>query len=364
MNTEMPKQKYPHVQKETTRHGKTVWYFRKGSGPRIRLHAAYGTDEFRQEYARALAGRSAPKVAPSKARPESLRWVIDQYRKSTVFTSLAPSTKRVRDRLLAQLIEAAGDNLVKNITRATVAAARDKRADRPEAANAYLKTIRAILDFALEADLVERNVARDVKLISSDNDGFHTWTLEEVAAFEERHPVGTKARLALDIMLFTGLRRSDVVLLGRQHIRRDVMTVRTQKTGEVVTLRVLPSLAESIKATPTGDLAFLVTEFDQPFTANGFGNWFRKRCREAGVPGSAHGLRKAAAVRAAENGATTEDLKAMFGWATSKQPDVYTKAANRAKMGIAASSKLERQDENETTRTGNQGAGEKAEKPA
>ena len=362
MITEMPRKRLPFVQREKSRHhNRPVWYFRRGDGPRVRLPDQYGTDEFIAAYNAALTG-APPKAgaAPTKAKPNTLRWVIDQYRQSAVFRSLASTTKAVRERILVKLVEAAGTVMITDIDRASVIAARDKRIDKPEAANTYVKTIRAILDYALDAGLVERNVARDVKLFSSEGDGFHTWSIDEVALFENRHPVGSKARLALDIMLFTGLRRSDVVVLGKQHVRNGVLTIRTMKTGEIVSLRLLPSLAESIAATETGDLTYLVTEHGQPYTANGFGNWFRRRCAEAGVPGSAHGLRKAAAVRAAENGATTEDLKAMFGWTTSKQPDVYTKAANRAKMGVAASSKLERQEGNIEPRTSAPGAGERA----
>src|SRR5690606_7322384 len=160
-----------------------------------------------------------------------------------------------------------------------------------------------------------------------------------VEAFERRHPIGTQARLAMDLMLYTGMRRSDVVQIGHQHIRNGVPTTRPEKTKRTsnvtVTLRALPALAERIAAPPTGALHLLVTEFGKPFTSNGFGNWFRKRCREAGVPGSAHGLRKAAAARAADNGATTRELMAMFGWVTEKEAELYTRAADRKKLGLS-----------------------------
>lgn len=70
----------------------------------------------------------------------------------------------------------------------------------------------------------------------------------------------------------------------------------------------------------TGDLTFLVTSKGTPYTIWGFGNWFRDRCVEAGVPGRAHGLRKAGAATAAENGATTKQLMAIFGWLTLERP--------------------------------------------
>jgi hypothetical protein len=73
-----------------------------------------------------------------------------------------------------------------------------------------------------------------------------------------------------------------------------------------------------MNASPCGDLTFLVNEWGPPFTDAGFGNWFRDRCLEAGVPGRAHGLRKAGATLAANNGATSRQLMAIFGWDTLK----------------------------------------------
>jgi integrase len=102
-------------------------------------------------------------------------------------------------------------------------------------------------------------------------------------------------------------------------------------------LPVLPELQSVIDATPTGDLAFLVTERGQPFSAAGFGNWFQDRCNEAGLRGlSAHGMRKAAATRAAERGATAHQLMAIFGWRTIKQAEAYTRAAERKRLAAGA----------------------------
>lgn len=62
-------------------------------------------------------------------------------------------------------------------------------------------------------------------------------------------------------------------------------------------------------------MTYLVTAFGRPFTANGFGNKFRDWCNEAGLPHcAAHGLRKAGATIASDNGATTSELMAIYGW--------------------------------------------------
>jgi site-specific recombinase XerD len=95
----------------------------------------------------------------------------------------------------------------------------------------------------------------------------------------------------------------------------------------------LPQLAEVIDASPTGDLTFLVTSAGKPFTAAGFGNWFRERWDEAGLSHcSAHGLRKAGATLAAEAGATDRQLMAMFDWSSASQATVYTAAADRKRL--------------------------------
>ncbi|MCE3248703.1 MAG: integrase family protein, partial [Geminicoccaceae bacterium] len=56
---------------------------------------------------------------------------------------------------------------------------------------------------------------------------------------------------------------------------------------------------------------------------------------------SAHGLRKAGATIAAENGATEHQLMAIFGWDSPKQAALYTRAANRRKLAGGAMHLLE-----------------------
>lgn len=106
---------------------------------------------------------------------------------------------------------------------------------------------------------------------------------------------------------------------------------------------ILPVLADVIARSPTGDLTYLVTEYGKAFTAAGFGNWFRECCDEAGLPDcSAHGLRKAGATIAAENGATDRQLMALYDWTSEKQANVYTAAANRKRLAGQAAQLLAR----------------------
>lgn len=104
---------------------------------------------------------------------------------------------------------------------------------------------------------------------------------------------------------------------------------------------MLPPLQASIDATQGGELTFLATSRGQPFDQVSFGNGFAKKCKEAGAPGRAHGLRKCGAVRAAEGGATEARMNAIFGWAEgSKESSTYIKKADRARRAAAAAQAL------------------------
>ena len=75
-------------------------------------------------------------------------------------------------------------------------------------------------------------------------------------------------------------------------------------------------------------------------TKESFGNEFKAACKAAGVPGSAHGVRKVAATTAANNGATEAQLMAIFGWTDPKMAALYTRTANRKQLAAEAMEKL------------------------
>ena len=74
-----------------------------------------------------------------------------------------------------------------------------------------------VFKWALDEELITTNPARDLSRLPIVGGGDHSWTVEEVAQFEAREPLGTNTRLALALLMSTGVRRSDVVQLGRQH---------------------------------------------------------------------------------------------------------------------------------------------------
>lgn len=146
----------------------------------------------------------------------------------------------------------------------------------------------------------------------------------------------------LDVLLYTGLRRGDAVRLGKQHVRDGVATIKTEKSGYTVevTLPILAVLERTLAAGPCGDLAYIVGKTGKPLTKESFGNEFKDACRKAGVPGSAHGVRKIAATRAANSGATVAELEAIFGWQGGTMASLYTRAADRRRLAKQAMHKL------------------------
>jgi integrase len=321
-----------------TRHGNAVWYVRR-NGKRTRLRTRYGTPEFEAEYRAALAGnRKNDKGAPPEG---SLAWLVARYRDTTVWQELSGATKKQRENFLRQIIESAEDQPFAKITTGTITAGRDRRAITPFQARHFLDTMRGLFRWAFEARLVKADPTAGVKNpFRSNSEGFVPW-IEDVAAYEKCWPIGTRERVWLDVLLYTGLRRGDAVRLGRQHIRDGIATLKTEKTDTVVTLPILPILAETLAAGPCGDLTFIAGKNGKPLSKESFGNLFRNACRAANVPGSAHGVRKIAATRAANAGATVAQLEAIFGWQGGTMSALYTRAADRRRLSIEAMSKLE-----------------------
>ncbi|HEY1887427.1 MAG TPA: tyrosine-type recombinase/integrase [Roseiarcus sp.] len=155
-----------------------------------------------------------------------------------------------------------------------------------------------------------------------------------MAKFEAHWPLGTKQRLAYDVLLWTGLRRSDAAGLGPKHIQDGVLTITTEKTNHTVTMPVMAPLAASIAATPRdSDAATFFARNDR----DSFGHWFKTACIAAGVPGRAHGLRKALAVKLAESGASPLEIGAILG---NDMGAFYARKASRGKLAAAAFARI------------------------
>lgn len=333
----MPRPRPPHLHREITRHGVVVWYVRKGQGPRIRIRAAFGTPEFDEEYRAALS--DAPRPKRREAVAGSLAWLLARYRETAEWAALSPATRRQRDNIFVHVLDAAGHHTVAKVTKAQIIAGKERRAATPAQARNFLDAMRGLFRWAHKAGMAKIDPTSGV-----DNpprkagDGFIPWTEDHVDAYERKWPLGTRQRVWLDVLLYTGLRRGDAVQLGRQHVRDGVATIKTEKSGGKVevTLPILPVLQATLDAGPCGDLTFIAGANGRPLTKESFGNEFRAACKTAGVPGSAHGVRKIAATRAANAGATVAQLEAIFGWSGGTMASLYTRKADRKRLATAA----------------------------
>jgi integrase len=332
---------------EVTRHGQTIWYVRRPGRRKVRLKAVFGTLEFMAAYQAAMSDEEAPQ--PVREAAGTLSWLIARYRGSTAWADLSRATRRQRENIFKGVLAKAGGHSLKAITQAAIVKGRDTRKETPAQARNFLDAMRGLFRWAHEAQLVKVDPTAGVKNPKKrTSGGFPAWTEADVAAYERRWPIGTKERVWLDVLLYTGLRRGDAVTVGRQHIGSDgFLSIRTEKSGQKVevSIPILPVLAATLKAGPTGDLAFICGATRKPLTKESFGNFFSAAARAAGIKKGAHGVRKIAATRCAENGATVSELEAMFGWTGGGMASLYTRAADRKRLSHGAASKLNRNGE-------------------
>jgi len=334
----MPRPRPLHLQRHKTRHGKYVWYVQKGHGPLVRIRGEYGTPEFQAAYEAAL-GHQPP---PPRAHANTLGWLWLMYRQSVAWNKLGKGTKKQRENIMRPVLEKVADEPLSAFTKQAIIKSLDARAATPFQALGLLKALRAMFKWAVAREFMSVDPTLGVKADLPKTKGFPEWTYEEIIAYENRWPLGTRQRVMLDVYAYTGLRRSDAVRLGPKHVWNNEIVLTTEKTSTPVTLPLLDVLKRTLAAGPTGE-TFIVTSKGKPYTHGSLGNEFKDACVAAGVLGkSAHGLRKAAAVRAAEKGATTQQLMAIFGWTSIKQAELYTRAADRRRLSREAMKKLEK----------------------
>jgi len=322
-----------YVQAWVDHDGRAYYYLRRRGYPRVRLPGLPWSPSFMAEYEKAMSGARMA-VGAGRVKPGSVAAVVAEYLDSQqFFGSKSAGTQRMRRGILERFRAAYGDRPFALLPPEWIEALLDSKP--PHAARSWLVTLRSLCQFARKRGYRRDDPTANIKLRAIKGDGFHTWTEEEIAQFEAHHPVGTKPRLALALLLYTAQRRSDVVRMGRQHIRNGAFIVKQQKTGtELPPIPVLPRLQAVLDATPGEHLTFLVTATGKPYGPNHFSESFREWCDAAGLPKncSAHGLRKAACRRLAEAGCSEKQIAAISGHASLDEVARYTKAADKARL--------------------------------
>lgn len=331
---------FPHVSAFKDRHGKVRYRYRRKGVATVYLPGLPGSPEFAEAYASAVSG-SPRVIGAARTKPGSINALVVAVYKSAEWETLSDTTKITYRGIIERLRADYGDFAVRGLKTEHVFKMRDQRKATPAAANNLLKVLRWLLAFAVERQMRSDNPAAAVKPLQYGSDGFHTWTEDEIATFENHWSVGTRERLAFDLLLYTAQRSGDVRKMGRQHVSGGFIRVRQEKTGAELELPIHARLKASLAKVPTGQMLFLVTQSGVGFTAAGFGNWFRDACRAAKLSNCpAHGLRKSAATRLADAGCSEAQIMAVTGHATAKEVQRYTAKRDQRLLASDALAKI------------------------
>lgn len=337
-----------HVSMFKDRHGKKRYRFRRKGQATYYFKHLPGTDEFLAELRACEDGIASPQIGVvSRATPGTFDDLLERYYRSADFLDVKPITRSVyqgvleRWRARERKGKRYGEVPVRQLQTRHVEEMIAEVLPARSAANRLRERLSAIMNFAIRLGMATHNPVAATRPFKVQGTGWHSWTEEEIAAYEKRHAVGSTARLALDIMLWTGQRLGDVRQLGTANIRGGRVELVQSKTGKFVSVPIMPALAASILAADATGETFVLTEFGKRFSAAGFGNKVRQWCSEAGLTGcSAHGLRKAAARRFAEAGCSNQEIKAWTGHTTDFEVARYTAAADQLTLSNAAAQKL------------------------
>lgn len=352
-----------HVTAFKSQHGRVRYRFRRKGYPGGYFTAQLGTEEFRAEYhafmhpGEVKAPEPAPRykpgtiddlvaryfavpsrLGPSEVTQAKIRAVIEDFRDGTGKSGGRRGERMVRDVTFEAIDKIIAKKMVKtgtgNKTKGGLHAARKLR-----------KELVRLFDFAIKSGMVDKNPAalsEKIRQTAAEKagSGFHSWTEEEITQFRDHHDLGTRERLAMELLLWTDQRRSDVVRMGRAKIVDGCLPVEQEKTGETLWLPVAPQLLEAIvamKPCDTSPFCFLITKRGGPFTKESFGNFFKKACVAAGLPHcSAHGLRKATLRRMAELEMANKTMKSISGQRSDKTLEIYTRDASQRKLAEKA----------------------------
>jgi integrase len=369
--TKMVRLRLQHVNEFRDRHGKIRRYFRRPGRKAVPLPGLPGSSEFMTAYQAALTGLTAPqgKIGEARAVAGTVKALVAAYLdcspgSTSPFKTLAAETQRTRRNILENFREAHGDKRIyrteSNGHRVMVLAHEhvqrivNEKSSTPFGQRNFLNTLRAMFKWAVAEERVPNDPTVGVTRQQIKSTGYRTWSESDIEQYKQKHPPGTMARLAIELLLATAARRGDVVKLGPRHVEDGTITFQQhKKDGDeeaLVAIPLHPHFCAALAAMPSSNVVnlipattFLTTSLGEPFkTAASFGNWFRDRCNEAGLPKgiSAHGLRKATARRLADLGCTAHQIAAVTGHATLAEVQRYTKAADRKRLAREAMKKL------------------------
>lgn len=347
-----------HVHRFKDRHGQVRLYYRAPGCKAVALPGPAGSPAFMAAYhAAAKAPPALPPPGTAKVIPRSLDDLAVRFYRSNTWAELRASTQDNYRRIVERLRGKHGSKPVAMLDAKGVRLILTERQNHPSAANHALRLLRMMLALAIEEEWIAADPTAGIKRRKEAQKGFRPWTDDDIATYEAKHPSGTRERLALALLLYTGQRRSDIVRMGWQHLRDGRLELRQVKTETPVSVPIHPALAAELAQIPKGHLTFLRTASGEAFTPNGFFQRFKGWRAAAGLPEGLgpHGLRKATGRRLVEAGCEAWEVGAILGHTTLSEMQKYTADFSRKKLADSAMGKIVNLDLQTATRVANQG---------
>lgn len=315
-----------YVNEYRDRAGKVRRYFRRGA-VRKPLPGEVGSPEFMSAY-QALLGERPPQTAKLAG---SLGLLITEFYASRAFRNLKQSSRRTYRSALEPIAKAHGHRIA-NITHRQAAKLVSDIADKPAMANLTKRVLQALYKHATKNGWVDANPVIGVERYKTGT--HHTWTEGELRTFEAKWPLGTRQRLAYELLLQTAQRVGDVARMTRGDIVGGELHVVQQKTGAELHLPIRIQLERAMRACPTRGLSLIGRTDGRPMTRGGLTRLMTDAIEKAGLPAKcvSHGLRKAALRRIAEAGGTSKQIAAWSGHKTLGEVERYTAAADQRRL--------------------------------
>lgn len=334
--------------------GKRRYRFRKAGceGGYFQNHP--NSEAGKEEYHAFLSGEKAKEGERRRIIPGSVEDLLVRFYASTDFRGRAQEVSLAKRRAVLDAFrakhghrmvrDARYDKLDKYIAEVAVQRIdeKGKKIGGPFAAETARKWLTKLFAYAVKLGWRADNPMAFVDYRPPKSDGFYSWTEGDIAKYRARWPLGTKQRLALELMLWTGKRRSDAVLMGPQHIERGELAGRDKKTGKRWSLPIAAQLQTALDAMGKGNhLCFVPSERGRAYTAASFGNQFKRWCKQAGLPQcTSHGLRKAISRRMAELDIGNQGIKSVTLHSRDEEVTRYTAGADQKRLARDAIGKV------------------------
>ncbi len=346
----MREKRLKYVNVYTDRTGKRRIYLRRPGHPRIPLPGPYKSEAFWKAYHAAMdATEQAEKT--TRNAPGTIGAAIVGYYASIEFKALAASTQAVYRGILERFREKHGHGPIATIKTHHVNKLIDEMADTPAAASNFRKRLVGVFDYAVGAGLRTDNPVRAAKKPKIKSDGHRTWTESDIAAYRARWPEDAPQRVAMEVLLHTGLRRSDAVRIGWGNVHDDLIVVKAKKTGAGLNIPIHADLWRFLRACPKSVATFISKGNEGARSEKAFSAYISGAAARAGLPkgSSPHGLRKAACRRLAEAGCSALEIMSITGHTDIREVERYCREAQRKLLARSAMDKSARTFDTELT---------------